>query len=931
MTSINHHHYRPHHQHHMTKFLFLCTLFMATIFPSCKCSSNSSKLGVHMIRSPESTIAPLRDEVLFECELNLSPDRLEWRFRSATSNGLSDDYLYLTKNDRYNITTFDGTSKLRVYVNQNSVGEYQCVAWFGASALASIPARLTLAAISLDNKTSLNSSSEDGTTLSRNLPLQIVHWKVHPGNSILIKCGDVVSNPAPAWSFFKDDSPVPTSVPQLSSGSLILQSITSEHSGMYSCSAVNSITGNEIKLRQKIELVVESTAKSAPKFLVSPVQKFAVKPGATAILECPGVANPIPKAVWSRPDAAIYNNRTTVLNYGLQILDVMPDDRGMYVCRLDNGITPVLVHTIQLEVQEMPSITDGPQETLTNEGDSLELRCMTRGYPQPIIYWMINGADTKWDPLIKSNGSSLVIETVQKKHAGIVQCFAKNDAGEVNFSNLLQVKPKQISGELGLQPLGTFPQTTRANDHTGKPAKGHKKHKHTMIPPSRPSITRLSDNKVMVRWTVPAKGGLPISFFKVQYRVLGDTSKKVPRTIWMTDSEDILPEVRMYELDNLKPDHYYRFRIAAVYSNNDNKLSNVSTKFLLQRGSQLGPFKSNLIAPNLTRVEAISETAIVLHWLFPSRPTSPVDGFYAYYRKASTAGEYMKATVDGMQTRHFKIDHLEPGTAYEFKLQSFTASAASDFLAIITGKTLKPSTPPPLTDTSENETTVNTSKSYLPLIAGGTGGGSLLLFATILACVCMKRRNADRDDDANENKAHPDHIQAEPNGFAGANGRGGLISSPIHKSSRLNGVVPRMNITSNPLAQDGDKNRNVMELRFLPVAAVQQNNNHTQPGDAQHRRTLERSTRNLQYAGGTAGDGTNKMLHNDNGVNASSMRRTRRTSGSGPGSPRVVRGVSSELLHNRSPMPVRAHNSKRNRLGSRTENMSSGSLNSIEV
>lgn len=124
-----------------------------------------------------------------------------------------------------------------------------------------------------------------------------------------------------------------------------------------------------------------------------------------------------------------------------------------------------------------------------------------------------------------------------------------------------------------------------------------------------------------------------------------------------------------------------------------------------------------------------------------------------------------------------------------------------------------------------------------------------------------------------------------------------------------------------------------MELRFLPVAAVQQNNN--QPSDVQqHRRTLERT---IQYAGPASGvgDGTNKILHTDNGsggaVNVSSMRRTRRTSGSGPGSPRVVRGVSSELLHNRSPMPVRAHTSKRNRLGSRTENMSSGSLNSIEV
>lgn len=210
-----------------------------------------------------------------------------------------------------------------------------------------------------------------------------------------------------------------------------------------------------------------------------------------------------------------------------------------------------------------------------------------------------------------------------------------------------------------------------------------------MIPPSRPSVTRLSDEKVMVRWTVPqSREGLSIEFYKLQYRQLGDKAKKVQRSQWMTSNEDIDSHVRMYEVDNLKPDHYYRFRIAAVYSNNDNKLSNVSAKFLLQRASQLDPLKTHLVAPNLTRVEPISETAVILHWLFPDRPDSPIDGFYAYYRPASTAGEYSKATVDGMNKRQFKIGSLEPGTAYEFKLHSFTASAASEFSAIITGKTL---------------------------------------------------------------------------------------------------------------------------------------------------------------------------------------------------------------------------------------------------
>lgn len=209
-----------------------------------------------------------------------------------------------------------------------------------------------------------------------------------------------------------------------------------------------------------------------------------------------------------------------------------------------------------------------------------------------------------------------------------------------------------------------------------------------MIPPTKPNVTRLADDKVMVRWSVSPKLSLPILFFKLQYRMLGDINNTTSRAIrWQTANEDIQPDVNMYEVDGLKPDHFYRFRIAAVYSNNDHRLSNVSARFLLQRGTNL----SHLVAPNLTRVEPISETAVVLHWLFPASPANPVDGFYAYYRPASTAGEYFKATVDGMSKREYRIENLEPGTAYEFKLQSFTKVAASDFIAIVNGRTMSKS------------------------------------------------------------------------------------------------------------------------------------------------------------------------------------------------------------------------------------------------
>lgn len=91
------------------------------------------------------------------------------------------------RQDGYNITTEDSVSKLRVYVSQQSAGEYQCVAWLGAAALASIPAKLLLADISVN--TSVNP--------------RIQHWNVPPDNNILINCGEVISNPPPVWNFYK--------------------------------------------------------------------------------------------------------------------------------------------------------------------------------------------------------------------------------------------------------------------------------------------------------------------------------------------------------------------------------------------------------------------------------------------------------------------------------------------------------------------------------------------------------------------------------------------------------------------------------------------------------------------------------------------------------------------------------------------------------
>eukprot|EP00099_Drosophila_melanogaster_P003929 NP_001188540.1 brother of ihog, isoform E [Drosophila melanogaster] len=988
--------------------LVLMTTCIYTLQASDSNSSVATTLGVLFERAPESAVAPKGDEVVFECELNLKPDRLEWRFRRGDS---SEPYLYLRPSAGYNVTSgSDGLAwRLRIYVSAQTAGDYQCVAWYGPGALASTPARLALVSIALDvGQGSMGARSS-------------IRWSVAPKNCLLIRCGSVISNPPAIWSFYRNGKKLPQSelLPG-AAGALVLDTVTAKDAGNYSCVATNSITGDELRLPQTIELRVDYTDRTPPYFLQRPPIEYSARPGETVVLECPGVGSPRPRVIWSSPNVVeIYNNRSTILSYGLQITDVKPEDQGSYICMLDNGIAPPIDHTIKLSVLQRPTILRGPAATLTNESNPLLLDCSASGNPQPDIYWLINGEDATKDPEAVVDNRSLQLKRVQKRHAGVVQCFAKNILGETSEGNILRVNPLEITGEDD-EPLGEVPVWPVHESNTGmgtsstsggsKNKSGRRKFKASMVPPSRPNVTRLSDESVMLRWSVPQNSGLQITFFKVQYRMLGDGKNR--RKNWQTTSDNIpygnahgsgpgqgnshwraRNRDREYEMGNppknftssvtgLTAGKYYRFRIVAVYSNNDNKEGNTSLKFFLQNGTS----KSNLPVPELREVETLSESAVVLHWsLVSSTQNEDIDGYYAYYRPADSAAEYLKATVDGGMSRSFKIDLLRPGTPYEFKLQSFNSDAASEFSAIRQARTRKTHEQPAsssATPVPANKAVEQHQNSLYPLIAGAAGGGILLLIASLVVCLCLKRRENSQPED--ENKPQLEHIQADfvTSAVLGVGGH--------HKSGdvrRLNGVIPRMNITPNPLAQEtaSDKNNSGLHQNGLhhaqpyhppgtPTLMHKRLDYHQQPPPVpphsayyqqapthQPSPMMERSVRGHQQPGG---------FHMEEGTptptRIPSLRRQRRTSGNQqvhnshsnlniglshhnnnnnnlpphhqhlhhhPGHPGGLVGipiVPGSPRVQRSPMPSRAM-IKRTRLGSHTDNISSGSLNSIEV
>jgi hypothetical protein len=197
------------------------------------------------------------------------------------------------------------------------------------------------------------------------------------------------------------------------------------------------------------------------------------------------------------------------------------------------------------------------------------------------VFWVFNGVQLNPDGgnVILGDEGTLHIARVEKAHAGLWQCFAGNPMGSVTSPAEVRVMPKQsIQRTNGILPPTAILKEDlddeegqdeeellhpQQHHHHHKFHKGHgngngKRRKHggkgqEMTPPSKPVVNRVSDDSVMVRWTVPPNSGYPIQFFKIQYR---DVSKRGSR--WMTIDDDIPPHIHSYEVRDLKVGHVYK-------------------------------------------------------------------------------------------------------------------------------------------------------------------------------------------------------------------------------------------------------------------------------------------------------------------------------------------------------------------------------------
>lgn len=191
-------------------------------------------------------VAPLHDEVVFDCTLNINVDSINWRHNS-------EDFTHVAQ------THTNTNSRLLVKVESIAeTGDYQCIATIGASSLASTAATLSLATLKEFDNHSLPSSDET-----------II---ITAGNTVALNCGKPIqSNPPALIQYYKNSEPLLRTTPVSSDGSVLLTNIQPEHSGHYTCSATNNILSQVVKSPMSIYLDVQLNHKSlSPRFINQP-------------------------------------------------------------------------------------------------------------------------------------------------------------------------------------------------------------------------------------------------------------------------------------------------------------------------------------------------------------------------------------------------------------------------------------------------------------------------------------------------------------------------------------------------------------------------------------------------------------------------------------------------------------------------------------
>ncbi|XP_070534933.1 neural cell adhesion molecule 2-like isoform X4 [Ptychodera flava] len=199
---------------------------------------------------------------------------------------------------------------------------------------------------------------------------------------------------------------------------LYFDGMIESYSGIYTCKAGDISASVTVNFYRGIEFV------NAP-----PKQDLVA--GREGFIDCAVTGTPLPTVTWkfNNQDLPIDGRYVPTERLGLGITNVSLVDEGTYSCR---ARMPTLGYTdkrdIFVDVLVPPRVTQAPQNTTGNEGQSAKLTCTAVGDPFPNIRWMFRGVHLE-NPIkykLSDQNRTLTIQNLKEEDTGEYTCRAEN-------------------------------------------------------------------------------------------------------------------------------------------------------------------------------------------------------------------------------------------------------------------------------------------------------------------------------------------------------------------------------------------------------------------------------------------------------------------------------------------------------------------------
>ncbi|XP_078700079.1 kin of IRRE-like protein 1 [Branchiostoma floridae x Branchiostoma belcheri] len=158
-----------------------------------------------------------------------------------------------------------------------------------------------------------------------------------------------------------------------------------------------------------------------PPSVTVPVPSVRVVEGVTADLTCLVESNPPATIRWTRPGRSALPN-DNIGQKTFRIPSTSHQDAGVYQCTADNGVQPVAVGTVTLEVLYPPLINPSMYDKVTalqDDGD-FSLNCLVEGNPKPKVTWRRKNTKLYWKNPLRFNRVRYDVE-------GTYQCVGTSD------------------------------------------------------------------------------------------------------------------------------------------------------------------------------------------------------------------------------------------------------------------------------------------------------------------------------------------------------------------------------------------------------------------------------------------------------------------------------------------------------------------------